>query len=263
MNAISTVATTRPRPGIGLLTIARADKLNAIDPATDQAMAQALAALDQDAEVRCIVVTGAGDKAFCAGADIPTLLPYIQANLAAGTDDPQFCGATHRPSTGKPLIAAVNGIAFGGGLELALACDLRIASRTARFGLPEIKVGVLAGASGCTRLPRMLPAALAAEMILTGEPIDAQRALECGLVSRVVAPEALLATAFDLAETIAARAPKAVRACTALLREPRFGELQQALRAERQALDGLLRSQDAAEGIRAFAEKRAPVYRDL
>jgi enoyl-CoA hydratase/carnithine racemase len=258
----TTVQVTRPREGVALITIARSERFNAIDPETDQAMAEALTALEADTAVRCIVITGAGEKAFCAGADIPTLLPHLRANLQGGRDDPQFCGATHRALTRKPLIAAINGVAFGGGLELALACDLRIASSNARFGLPEIQLGVLAGAGGCTRLPRTVPAALAAEMILTGEPIDAARALQAGLVSRVIAPADLLSEALALAATIAARAPQAVRVCTALLRLPRFDELQTALTTERAGFAAVMATQDAQEGIRAFTEKRAPVFRD-
>ena len=143
MNA--TVQISHPRPGVALITIARPERMNAIDPATDRAMGEALGALEREAAVRCIVITGAGDKAFCTGADIPELLPHMKANIAAGRDDPQFCGATHRNATSKPLLAAINGLALGGGLELALACDLRIAADHARFGLPEIRLGVLAG----------------------------------------------------------------------------------------------------------------------
>ncbi|WBY03576.1 enoyl-CoA hydratase-related protein [Ramlibacter tataouinensis] len=251
---------TRPVPGVALVTIDRPHKSNAIDPATDRAMGEALAALEQDDDVRCIVLTGAGDKAFCAGADIPELLPHLRRNIAEGRDDPQFCGATHRHETSKPLVAAINGAALGGGLELALACDLRLASSNASFGLPEITVGVLAGGGGCTRLPRTVPAALAAEMILTGQAIDAQRALQAGLVSEVIAFEALLPRALALAQQIATRAPLALRACTELLRRPRFVELQDALAAERAAFARVLLSEDAHEGIRAFAQKRAPVY---
>ncbi len=218
--------------------------------------------LQRDDGVRCIVLTGAGDRAFCVGADIPTLLPWIRANVEAGRDDPQLGGMTHRNTTAKPLLAAVNGLALGGGLELALACDLRIASSNARFGLPEIRLGLLAGAGGCTRLPRAIPAALAAEMILTGEPIGAERALQAGLVSRVVTPGQLLDEALGLAESVAARAPGAVRACTALLRRARFRELADALAQERNAFAQLLLSGDGQEGVRAFGEKRDPVWRD-
>ncbi len=251
-----------PAPGVALVTIARPEKFNAIDTQTDQAMAAALTALDSNPQVRCIVITGAGSKAFCAGADIAQLLPQLKRNILAGQDSPQFCGVTHRPSTHKPLLAAINGVALGGGLELALSCDLRIASSNASFALPEITVGVLAGGGGCTRLPRTISAALAAEMILTGRPINAERALQAGLISQVVAPDALLARALELAQTIAARAPQSVRACTALLRRPRFEELQDALVHERHAFAQVITTRDAQEGIRAFSEKREPVYTD-
>ena len=256
------VLVSHPRPGVALITLARPERMNAIDPEMNQLMAQALQRLEHDPTVRCIVLTGAGDRAFCAGADIPHYLPFLLENIRQGRDDPQVCGLTHRPTTHKPILAAINGLAMGGGLEIALVCDLRIASTQARLGLPEIKLGVLAGAGGCTRLPRTLPAALAAEMSLTGQPIDATRALQAGLVSQVVQPQVLLETALDLAQTIASRAPKALRACTALLRRARFEELSAALQHEREAFAEVLQSQDAQEGIRAFAEKREPVYRD-
>ena len=259
MNATAQIS--QPRPGVALVTIDLPERMNAIDPATDRAMGEALAALERDAAVRCIVITGAGDKAFCTGADIPELLPHMKANIAAGRDDPQFCGATHRNATSKPLLAAINGLALGGGLELALACDLRVAADHARFGLPEIRLGVLAGGGGCTRLPRTVPAALAAEMILTGETIAAQRALQAGLVSRVVEGPRLLDEALALAHTVAQRAPLALRACTALLRRPRFDELDEALRAERALFAEVLGSEDADEGIQAFARKRPPAWR--
>lgn len=258
---MDTVITTRPRAGVALVTLNRPQRLNAIDPLLDAAMRQALEQLEADDQVRCIVLTGAGDKAFCAGAEIPSYLPMLRDNIEAGRDDPQVCGVTHRNVTSKPLLAAVNGLALGGGLEIALACDLRIASTNAKFGLPEIKLGVLAGGGGCTRLPRTVPAALAAEMILTGEPIDARRALEAGLVSRVLAPDELMPHALQLAETIAARAPLSVLACTSLLRRVRFGELVDALAQERREFAGVLLSADGREGVQAFAEKRAPRWR--
>jgi enoyl-CoA hydratase/E-phenylitaconyl-CoA hydratase len=256
------VIATRPRPGVGLVTINRPDRLNSIDPALNAAMSRALGEFDEDAAVRCIVITGAGTKAFCTGADIPEFLPMLRANIEAGRDDPQVCGVTHREETAKPLIAAINGLALGGGLEIALACDLRIASSNAKLGLPEIKLGVLAGGGGCTRLPRTVPAALAAEMILTGEPIDAARALQAGLVSRVVDPAELMDVALGLAETIASRAPKSLRACTRLLRRARYQEMADALAQERAEFAGVLLSADGREGIEAFMARRAPAWRD-
>ncbi|MFA7438270.1 enoyl-CoA hydratase/isomerase family protein [Castellaniella sp.] len=258
----ATVLISYPVQGVGVLTLSRVHKHNAIDPATSDRMAECLNTLERDDQVRCIVLTGAGDKAFCAGADIIELLPHLRSSMAAGTYDPQFCGVTHRSVTSKPLLAAINGVALGGGLELALACDLRIASSNARFGLPEITVGVLAGGGGCTRLPRTIPSALAAEMILTGRSIDAERALQAGLISEITTPETLLERALDMAQTIAARAPRAVRACTRLLRHPRYTALAEDLALETREFAAVLQTRDADEGIRAFAEKRVPVYGD-
>jgi len=262
LDMTDSVLISYPVDGVGVLTLSRVHKHNAIDPATSEQMARSLALLESDDQIRCIILTGAGDKAFCAGADIVELLPELRSSVAQGRHDPQFCGLTHRCVTTKPLLAAVNGVALGGGLELALACDLRIASTRARFGLPEITVGVLAGGGGCTRLPRTIPSALAAEMILTGRSIDAERALQVGLISEITAPEALLGRALEIAQLIAARAPRAVRACTRLLRHARYTELAGALALESQEFQGLLKTQDADEGMRAFAEKRAPVYAD-
>ena len=259
----STVETHHPADGVAVLTINRPDKMNSISPDTHQAMETALAQLESDASVRCIVLTGAGDRAFCAGADIAQMLPKIKSDILAGDDTPRFCGITHQPLTRKPLIAAINGIAMGGGLELALACDLRVASATARFALPEINVGIIAGGGGCTRLPRTIPAALAAEMILTGEAIDAQRALQAGLISAILEPDALLPHAIEMAGKIAGRAPSALRACVELLRRPRHDELQDALLHERHAFAQVMMSPDAHEGIQAFVEKRPAVYAGL
>ena len=253
---------SQPEPGIAWVTIDRPATMNALTPTLNKALDELMRTLDADKAVRCIIITGAGDKAFCAGADIPTLLPHMETMIQNGQDDPQFAGVTHRAPCGKPLIAAINGAALGGGLELALACDIRIASITAKFGLPEITIGVLAGAGGCTRLPRMIPPSLAAEMILTGCAIDAGRALQCGLVSQVVTGNDLHTAALDLARMIASRAPQAVRACTELLRRPWRHDIMAALDVERQAFAGLLATKDAKEGINAFRQKRTPRFKD-
>ena len=259
----SPVDLSRPVKGVAVLTINRPDKMNSIDPGTHQAMEEMFGRLESDPSVRCIVLTGAGDRAFCAGADIAQMLPKMRNDILAGAHSPRFCGITHQPVTRKPLVAAINGLAMGGGLELALACDLRVASEHARFALPEINVGILAGGGGCTRLPRTVPAALAAEMILTGEAIDAQRALQVGLVSAILPPQALLPHAIELAEKISSRSPGALRACVELLRRPRHEELQDALRHERLAFTSVMLSPDASEGIQAFIEKRPAVYAGL
>lgn len=249
-----TVLRDIPRPGIALVTINRPDKKNAIDPATDARLRETWAWAERNDDIRCIVLTGAG-QAFCAGGDITELLPDILRRSEANADDGTFCGLTRVYPTRKPIIAAVNGLAFGGGLELALAADIRIASREARFGLPEVRVGVLAGAGGVSRLPRLISPAVAAEMLLTGDPIDGETALRTGLVSRVVAPEALLDTALAIAARIAANAPLAVEETLDLIRRSRSMSLAESLDSERSRLRMLLASEDARNGIAAFAAK--------
>ncbi|MEW6645013.1 MAG: enoyl-CoA hydratase/isomerase family protein [Pseudomonadota bacterium] len=250
-----TILRDLPRPGIALITINRPDKLNCIDRATDNLMREAWAWAERNDEVRCIVLTGT-KRAFCAGGDIAELLPDIRDRAAVNADDGTFCGLTRVHPTRKPIIAAVNGLAFGGGLELALASDIRIASQEARFGLPEVQVGVLAGAGGASRLPRLVSPALAAEMLLTGEPIDAETALRAGLVSRVVAPDALLDTALAIAGRIAANAPLAIARTLDLIRRSRSLSLADSLDLERASLHELLATADAAEGMAAFTAKR-------
>ncbi len=254
-----TVLRELTRPGIALITINRAEKLNCIDPATDALMREAWAWAEQREDVRCIVLTGT-NKSFCAGGDIEQLLPDIRHRGQLNDDDGTFCGLTRVYPTRKPIIAAINGLAFGGGLELALACDIRIANNNARFGLPEVQVGVLAGAGGVSRLPRFVAPAIAAEMLLTGEPIDAGTALRIGLVSRVVEVDALLDTALKIAGRIAANAPLAIAKTLELIRKSRSLSLAESFDIERASLRELLSSADAAEGIAAFAAKRAPQF---
>ena len=248
------------KDGIATITLNRPAQRNRLENEDLQTLLAHFQQVNADLGVRVLVLTantqGQPKPVFCAGYDIGGF--NEQGQGAMSFEQVPEALAVLRPIT----LCALNGSVYGGATDLVLACDLRIASTQARMGLPEINLGVLAGAGGCTRLPRTVPAALAAEMILTGQPINAQRCLEAGLVSRVVEPAALLDTVFDLAQTIAARAPKALRACTALLRRPRFEELNDALAQERQAFADLLLTQDAQVGIRAFTEKRPPVYRN-
>lgn len=244
-----------------VIRIERPDKSNAVDPGTDLRLREAWVRAERDDEVRCIVLTGAGERAFCAGGDLETLLPDLRERAASNADDGTFCGLTRTYPTRKPIIAAVNGMAFGGGLELALAADIRIACEGARFALPEVKVGFIAGAGGTARLPRSIPLAVAAEMLLTGDPIDAATALRAGLVSRVVPAGELMGTALGLARRIAANAPLAVERTLDLLRRSRSTMLGDALDAERASFRYLLGTEDAREGMAAFAEKRRPSYR--
>lgn len=243
-----------------VIRIERPDKSNAVDPQTDALMCEAWARAERDDAVRCIVLTGAGHQAFCAGGDLERLLPWLRERAAADADDGTFCGLTRAYPTRKPIIAAVNGMAFGGGLELALAADVRIASEKAWFALPEVKVGFIAGAGGTARLPRAIPLAIAAEMLLTGDPIDAATALRAGLVSRVVPPGELMDTALGLARRIAANAPLAVERTLDLLRRSRSTTLEDALDGERASFLALLGTDDAREGMSAFVEKRRPSY---
>lgn len=246
--------------GVALVRIARPQVLNAIDPATDDALRAIWARVEQDDQVRCVVLTGAGDRAFCAGAEIGTLLPALREQAVTNRDDGAFCGMTRVAPTRKPIVAAINGLAYGGGLEIALACDIRIASETARFGLPEVQLGVLAGGGGVSRLPRFISPAIACEMLLTGEPIDAQTALRVGLVSRVVPGPDLLDVARGIAGRIARNAPRSVERTLWLVRRSRSEHLAEALDLERESFRALVTSSDAREGVAAFVEKRQPNF---
>ena len=182
---------------VARITINRPQAMNAIDSAHNAALAQAWQRLNEDGEARVGVLTGAGARAFCAGADLKELIPAHHRAVRAGLRDPwSMGGMTFEPHYGKPMIAAVNGHALAGGLELALACDIRLCSPNATFGLAETKWGLIPGAGGTQRLPRTVPLGWAMEMILTGDPIDAETALRIGLVNRVL-PQGKLLEARD------------------------------------------------------------------
>ena len=250
----------RGQDGIAVVRINRPDRLNAIDPETNDALRAAWADVERDEGIRCAILTGAGERAFCVGAEIGTMLPALRDQALANRDDGTFCGMTRVPPTRKPIIAAVNGFAFGGGLEIALACDIRIASENARLGLPEVQLGVLAGGGGVSRLPRFISPALASEMLLTGDPIDAETALRVGLVSRVVPGAELLDTARRIAARIVRNAPLAVERTLKLARMSRSLHLGEALDLEREGFRSLVNSADAYEGIAAFVGKRTPAF---
>ncbi|MFO1221500.1 MAG: enoyl-CoA hydratase/isomerase family protein [Rubrivivax sp.] len=239
---------------VATVTIDRADKHNAITPEIDAAVGHALRALGADARVRVVVLTGAGEHAFCAGADIPTLFPALRERVRTSGAPIDFCGLTHgHPLPGKPLIAAVNGLALGGGFELALASDLRIASTNARFGLPEPRWGVVAGAGGCARVLHALPPAVAAEVLFAGRRLSADEALHWGLVSRVVAPQALAAAAREMAAQIVAASPQAIAGLVEFWRAQRARQDEAGLREERALFARLIVSPAAEAGIAAFA----------
>jgi enoyl-CoA hydratase/carnithine racemase len=242
---------------VATLTLVRPAKHNAVTPELDAAMAAAFAQLARDDGVRAVVVTGAGPDAFCTGADIPTLLPVLRRRMERGDDPVNFCGLTHvHPLPGKPIVAAVNGLALGGGFELALASDLRIASTRARFGLPEPRLGLIAAAGGCARVLHALPPAVAAEVLLAGRRLDAEEALRWGLVSRVVAPEALLETARAIAATMADMPQPAMRGLVDFWRGRRARQDDEALAQERALFAALVTSPATEAGIARFLARR-------
>ena len=248
--------------GVMVVTINRPEVMNALDPHTNAALADAWDRYVQDDSLQAAVITGAGDKAFCAGADLKKSIPARRAAVRAGQAVPwAFAGGlTADRDLGKPLIAAVNGHCLAGGLELALACDLRICTPNATFGLSEVKWAIIPGGGGTQRLPRCVPAGLAMEMILTGEAIDAGAAVAAGLVNRIVPQGELLASALAIARRIAANGPLAVRAARRAARAGLEQGFARGMALERVLLDEVMRSDDAAEGPRAFAERRRPSY---
>jgi enoyl-CoA hydratase len=228
---------------------------NAISRAVVLGITEAFDSAQADPSCRGLVLTGGGPKFFAAGADISEFGSQGGDNIAQGQD---LTLAMERSRL--PVVAAVNGIAFGGGCELTLACDVRIASTAARFGQPEIKLGIIPGWGGTQRLPRLIGRSAAIELLLTGDPIDAARALALGLVSRVVEPDELLSAAIDVARKFAAQAPLALAATKRAVADGLDRPLSEGLDAERREFVGLFATEDAREGITAFLEKRPPTW---
>ena len=251
------------------LTIDRPARRNALAPATMVELRDALIRFDTDTDARVAVLTGSGDIAFCAGADIHETLPAEQSFIqgffdrTADSSHPLYIRniAFTKLALSKPIIAAVNGIAVGGGMELALNCDLCIASSTARFGLTEVRIGSIPAVAGIQRLMRSLPRAVAMYLLLTGDIVDAEYALRWGLVSEVVEPSRLMTRAYEIANTIAVNAPLAVKAAKLLADKSAELPLGEAARLEELLWGHLYGSKDRIEGRKAFAEKRPPVFR--
>lgn len=242
---------------VATITLNRPEKLNAATPAMSKAIVEATEACNRDDRVRCVIVTGAGPKAFCAGSDIAELDTYASPWDFRNRAD--YCDAIHHLL--KPSIAAVNGYALGGGLETALSCDIRIASSNAKFAAPEIKLGWIGGGGMAAFLAHSIGMSNAALMIMTGDAIDARKALDWGLVSEVVEPEALMERARALAETIASRAPIAAETAKLNLRAAFSMPLDKAMQYERDLQTVCFATEDALEGRAAFKEKRAPVFK--
>lgn len=242
---------------VATITLNRPQKLNAVTPEMAQAVVSAVVECNASDAVRCVIVTGAGERSFCAGSDIAELDAYDTPwNFR---NRPDYCDAIRKLL--KPSIAAVNGYAFGGGLETALSCDVRIASENARFAAPEIKLGWIGGGGMATFLAHAAGPSNAALMILTGDPIDAPKALAWGLVSEVVPPASLLARARELATTIASRAPIAAETAKLNLRAAFSMPQEKAIEYERDLQTICFATQDALEGRAAFKEKRSPDFR--
>jgi len=244
---------------IALVTVQRPHRMNALDARTLTELRQAFLTLQQDARVRCVILTGAGEKAFVAGADINELVNETpeSARRRALAGQRMF---DEIEQLGKPVIAAVNGFALGGGCELAVACTSRIAADSATFGQPEINLGTIPGFAGTQRLVRLVGKTKAMEMILTGAPIKAQDALDAGLVNRVVPAAELMKEARALAIELAAKPPIALRHAMAAINRGAEMAFADGCQLEAALFGVLTATEDMHEGTRAFLEKRKPIF---
>lgn len=247
------------KEGIGFITINRPAKLNALNGQVIDELFNVIGEVRSDDKVKAIILTGSGQKAFVAGADIDEIKEIL---VKDGLD---FCRRgqelnRHIEELGKPSIAAVNGLALGGGCELALSCTFRILSENARLGLPELGLGVIPGYGGTQRLSRIIGKSRALWTMLTGDMISAQEALQMGLANRVVKPEELINAATEIARTISQKAPLAVKMAMMAVNRGTETDLESGLFLEAALANILLGSQDRDEGIKAFLEKRKPSF---
>jgi enoyl-CoA hydratase len=254
MNDEQAVLTDR-RERVLVITINRPDQRNAVNAAVARGIAAALDELDADAELSLGILTGAG-KGFCAGMDLKAFV----AGESPYADDRGFAGITQRAAA-KPLIAAIEGFAVAGGLEVALSCDLIVAARGARLGIPEVKRSLVATGGGLLRLPRTLPRNIVMELALTGDPIDAERAAQLGLVNRLAEPGQAVDVSLELAGEIAGNAPLALAATKRILLESVDWPDAEFFARQGEIAGAVMISEDAREGSIAFAEKREPVWK--
>jgi len=252
---MSTVLRER-RGRVEVVTLNRPEVRNALDPETIGELSDIFREIAQDVEVWAAILTGAGDRAFCAGMDLKAFVARGGGRSKRSPSLPSFT----RTLCPKPVIGAANGAAVAGGLELLLACDLVVAAEHATFAIPEVKRGLIAAGGGLVRLPRRLPLAIALEMGLTGDAIDARRAHQIGLVNRVVSGPEVVDEALALAERICLNAPTAVRASKRLMYAALDGSEDDAWSASSSAAEEIFGSPDAIEGARAYLEKRVPSW---
>jgi len=244
---------------LAIVTIDRPEALNALNSKVLQELTMSIEHLAGAQDVGVIILTGAGDRAFVAGADIKEMVALSGIEMTQFSEKGRRLGEALAACT-KPIIAAINGYALGGGCELAMACDIRIASDRVKIGQPEINIGIIPGFGGSQRLPRLIGPGRAAEMILTGEPLDAATAERMGLVDRVVPHERLMEEAKSLASKILAKSPVAVALAKACLRAAQEMPLSAGLSFETAAFGVVGATEDKAEGMRAFIEKRKPTW---
>jgi enoyl-CoA hydratase len=255
MNYETILIETRSR--VGLITLNRPKAMNALNNRLMGELMDALDAFDRDEEIGAMVVTG-NEKAFAAGADIKEM---ADKSITEMMDSDHIAMFGRIRTIRKPVIAAVSGWALGGGCEVALSCDMIVASESAKFGLPEVTIGVIPGAGGTQRLTRAVGKVIAMEMILNNRTLTAQEALQFGLVNRLVPVENYLEEALTLAEEVASRAPLAIRAAKKMINRAYEQALSEGLKEEKQEFYSLFASEDQKEGMRAFVEKRKPAWK--
>jgi len=246
---------------VGIITINRPKSLNALSRATVAELAAAIEELNADDAIRAIILTGAGEKAFVAGADIGEFNSLRSAEEAAEYARAGQAVLNRMERLPKPVIAAINGYALGGGCELAMACDIRIAADTARLGQPEINLGIIPGYGGTQRLTRLVGKGMAKLLVLSGDPISAQEAQRIGLVDVVVPAAELMPKALELAEKLASKAPVALRLCKQAINEGAEGTLASGLDHEAALFGVVFDTEDRVEGVSAFLEKRKAAWK--
>ena len=247
---------------VATVVLNRPEAMNSVDPQMRLELFAVWDRIRTDPSIRVAIVTGAGDRAFCTGSDLKKTPPPQETPAQQIYGDVPGSGSLiSNLRTDKPMIAAVNGYCMGGGMELALACDIRICSSNAQFALSEVRVGSMPGAGGTVRLPRFIGRSDAMLMLLTGDRVDATEAHRIGLVSRVCEPADLVQAATDIAARIAANAPLSVRAVKRMVVQGQDMPMDTAMDAERNAFGLLYQSEDRLEGRKAFAEKRSPQFK--